>query len=86
MIENLNLFQKERASGVPMEFIVSQLKANTKIEPETRVTNKKPLVFAFRIVTAARKRRKKWSPNLLPNTSGCKKTNQLKARKQRANY
>src|SRR4028119_277534 len=34
MIQNLNLFQKERASGVPMEFIISQLKASTKIEPQ----------------------------------------------------
>ena len=45
MIENLNLFQKERASGVPMEFIISQLKANTKIEPETMGNEQKTIGF-----------------------------------------
>lgn len=45
MIENLNLFQKERVSGVPMEFIISQFKASTKIEPETMGNEQKTIGF-----------------------------------------
>jgi uncharacterized protein involved in exopolysaccharide biosynthesis len=45
MIEKLNLFEKERASGVAMESLVNQLKLNTKIEPEKWVTKKKTIGF-----------------------------------------
>ncbi len=42
-----NLFQKERASGMPMELVVKLLKSNTTIEPEKTGNEKK--IAGFRL-------------------------------------